>query len=298
MDRITTVKWCAALAALVLGGVVSFDIGKCNATNPGRASTNHSVVRNSADSENVLIGYLPHDINRGTPICHAIIKIASKLTAETVPNFEVAIRSQWKGRKRDLLISFWGLLCERVSSPCNHNPLLNIVSWGLPGILDFYVDFGFGPQGQINDGSLGDHDIGTQLTFCGIRGGLGKCAHGGGGFSRFGYMRHSSSHRLLPVADGLSGNIPHSPSDPPQGASHKGEKPRKPNYPPVWTRIPLALALGLGANPVMMWGCILSDRRDRAGLGGTLRILALLMFLGGGGLMMALAFPATWGWWF
>ena len=143
-----------------------------------------------------------------------------------------------------------------------------------------------------------------QKGFCAQVGGFGAFL---GGVSDFGHfvsrsgrlsnMIDRSFDCLLAISDGPSSGAPHAPCSQPQSACEKSKKPRKPSHPPVWTRIPLALAIGLGANPVMMWGCILSDRRGRPVLGRIVRALALLMFLGGGALMMLLAFPATWGWW-
>lgn len=65
-------------------------------------------------------------------------------------------------------------------------------------------------------------------------------------------------------------------------------------YPPVWTRIPLAMFLGLGSNGVMVWGLLTVDRRRS--LGVALCILAVGMFFGGDCFLILLAFPATWGW--
>lgn len=69
-----------------------------------------------------------------------------------------------------------------------------------------------------------------------------------------------------------------------------------PSYPPVWIRIPLAVVLGLGSNPMMVWGIWnLDNGRRRRGC--ALCCAAVAMFIGGISLMLLLAFPATWGWW-
>ncbi len=102
--------------------------------------------------------------------------------------------------------------------------------------------------------------------------------------------------RFLGIANGVSSLTPEQGGKQPQPSSKDGQRPGKPGYPPVWFRIPAALILGLGSNGVLVWGLIVWDDGRRI-VGGLACAIALLMFVGGGTLMMLLAFPRTWGWW-
>ena len=69
--------------------------------------------------------------------------------------------------------------------------------------------------------------------------------------------------RVLSIADQPPGRSPQQPSEYPKSAGDDNQTARKPGYPPVWIRIPLALVLGLGSNGVVAWGLLLTLNNKR-----------------------------------
>ena len=121
-------------------------------------------------------------------------------------------------------------------------------------------------------------------------GGLGNMAIGGSNGSI------GRNNGMLSISDSFSRCVPKQASEEPQASSGEKEHAGKYCQPPVWTRIPIALFLGLGSNGVLVVGLLTLDGRWRRwGVG--LCIVAVTMFLGGGALLFSLAYPATWGWW-
>ena len=98
------------------------------------------------------------------------------------------------------------------------------------------------------------------------------------------------------VRDGLFRGAPEQGREYPQTSGGAEQQPSEPSYPPVWRRIPTALALSLGANWPMFLS-MLNFNKNRRVRGGIYGVIAVAMFLGGGGLMLALGIPATWSWW-
>jgi hypothetical protein len=96
--------------------------------------------------------------------------------------------------------------------------------------------------------------------------------------------------------NGAPGCQPHQCSKKPEtsGSDEEPEGPKR--YPPLATRIPLALVFGLGSNGVLVWG-LLTWEAGRRFLGVVLCCLAVTMFLTGSGIALVSAFPATWEWW-
>lgn len=99
------------------------------------------------------------------------------------------------------------------------------------------------------------------------------------------------------ISDGGPSASPEQCSEYPKQRGHQDQEPRKPSYPPVWIRVPVALILGLGSGGVVILGIIVADDKGRPVFGGSLVVIAFMMFLCGGALMLALGIPATWGWW-
>jgi hypothetical protein len=99
----------------------------------------------------------------------------------------------------------------------------------------------------------------------------------------------------LTASNQATGRAPQERRENPKTACSDNQTASECGYPPVWIRIPLALVLGLGSNGVLTLG-ILSLNNDRIGRGAALVGLGTAMFLGGISLMLALAFPLTWGW--
>ena len=54
---------------------------------------------------------------------------------------------------------------EWIWSTSHHTPLLKIISGSLSRILDYNASLGFIPHPQVGDGTIGDHDVSSQLLF-------------------------------------------------------------------------------------------------------------------------------------
>jgi hypothetical protein len=94
----------------------------------------------------------------------------------------------------------------------------------------------------------------------------------------------------------LATNAPHVGSKNPQYGRGNEKADGTAGYPPVWTRIPLALAFGLGGPLLFGWGLWdLNDRRRRRR--AVLCSLGVMAHIGGIALALSLGIPATWGWW-
>lgn len=101
---------------------------------------------------------------------------------------------------------------------------------------------------------------------------------------------------FLGVADSTPSFTPKQAGKPPEARRSEEQQTSEPGYPPVWSRIPVALALGLGSNGVLAWGLLIWDGGRRL-IGGVCCLAAMLMFIGGAVLMVLLGVPATWSWW-
>lgn len=140
----------------------------------------------------------------------------------------------------------------------------NIVSRRLPGVFEIEMDADYFAGGdQISLPSYVT-DIGAKLPLGGV---------------------FSAQHQL-------SGRAPHEPGEYPKPGRRQEQGSRSPSYPPVGTRVPLALFLGIGANPVLAWGILSLN----SAWGRALCVLGALMMSTGIGLMLALGVPATWDW--
>lgn len=102
--------------------------------------------------------------------------------------------------------------------------------------------------------------------------------------------------QILPISESFQSSAPHQSSENPQSYSSDEQAYGEPSGPPIW-RIPTALIIGIGANPIMVLGLIIYDRRRWRWLSRILCICAALMFTGGLLLMYCLCVPGTWGWW-
>lgn len=96
------------------------------------------------------------------------------------------------------------------------------------------------------------------------------------------------------VSDRLPGCTPEEGRKDPQPGCRQEQGPRKPSYPPVWRRIPLAVLFGLGSNAALAFGLVTLRRRRL--LGSVCCAVAIVMFLFGCGLMLTLGLPVTWSW--
>jgi hypothetical protein len=103
---------------------------------------------------------------------------------------------------------------------------------------------------------------------------------------------NGGSYCLLAVNYGSPSCSPKQSGEEPQSSGDKNKSAGKPSGPPVWTRVPLALFLGLGANGAMIIGLLSERRMWRWLLCGA----GVMMFISGMGLMLALGIPATWSW--
>lgn len=134
---------------------------------------------------------------------------------------------------------------------------------------------------ECNRMNIGPGKLNTNGRFCHDFRSLGASLRSGNGG--------------LSLVDSALSRTPHERRENPKTDGGEEQSARKPGYPPVWTRIPLALLLGLGSNAVLAWGLLNLDSKRRA-IGLALCVLGIFMMLFGGGLMFTLGIPATWGW--
>lgn len=184
---------------------------------------------------------------------------------------------------------------QRMDFDFNITRNLQLESGCVPKIFDanFYMSGGGSTVSVSNPSGVAfqvDTNISPQLAFRRV-----SCVREGvfcgsrtsyGGFNGF-----------LSVSNGFSGSTPHQSSENPQADSSDEQASGEPSGPPIW-RIPAALIFGIGANPIMVWGMIIHDRRRWRWLSWFLCICAALMFAGRLLLMYCLCVPGTWGWWF
>lgn len=104
---------------------------------------------------------------------------------------------------------------------------------------------------------------------------------------------HNSS---LTVSYSFTGGLPEQSGKYPKPQGREEEGSGEASYPPVRTRVPLAVILGCGSNGILAWGLVRADAGRRVS-GIALCCAAALMMVSGIGLMLALGVPATWGWW-
>jgi hypothetical protein len=132
----------------------------------------------------------------------------------------------------------------------------------------------------------GDQDLAIDLVS--FRGGSGLRISGiCTGLSR--------ADRFLPLRDGSSRREPEQCRERPKASSSYEKRASPKSYPPLRTRLPLALGIGLGSNGVLIWGLLITEKGWRI-RGVLLCILAVMMMLGGIGLALTIGIPSTWGW--
>lgn len=102
-------------------------------------------------------------------------------------------------------------------------------------------------------------NIGSKLPLCGFASNGHKICGFVGMPIGGGYGRVGGFYGPLTIVNCLSGGIPEQCSENPKTTSGDEKSACKPSYPPVWTRIPIALVLGLGANGVMIVGLLWLD---------------------------------------